>query len=160
MRPALLRPTVLFALVLSLPAPAARASAPGPNRTVRLQDLARLDPNQLSLVLSNLGSIAFDLENGTAGLEYPTGSGKYAVFAAGLWIVANVGNDVHAAIAEYSMEYVPGPMAGGTFHGTLQSATWDPRAGASYGALAPGLYWAVLSSEGRRVVRRVVVLDR
>jgi hypothetical protein len=48
----------------------------------------------------------------------------------------------------------------GVATGTLQSATWDPRAGASYGAIAPGLYWAVLSSEGRRVVRRVVVLDR
>jgi hypothetical protein len=76
---------------------------------------ATLDANQLGLKLTNIGSFGFDLTNGNGGLEFPIGSGKTCMFAGGLWIGARVGGQVRASIAEYSMDFAPGPMAAGTF---------------------------------------------
>jgi hypothetical protein len=39
----------------------------------------------------------------------------YALYAAGLWLGGVVDGQIRVAIAEYSDEYVPGPMAGGTY---------------------------------------------
>src|SRR5262249_45930988 len=50
----------------------------------------RIDVNQVSMVVTNFGAIAFDTQDGAAGLEYPKGSGKTAVFAAGPWLGASV----------------------------------------------------------------------
>src|SRR5712671_709220 len=74
-----------------------------------------MDVNNLDMVVTNHGSLAYDLVSGNAGLIYPRGTLKTAVFAAGLWVGAKVGPDIRVAIGEYSQEYVPGPMAGGTF---------------------------------------------
>ncbi|MGH7726204.1 MAG: hypothetical protein ACREOU_12325 [Candidatus Eiseniibacteriota bacterium] len=103
-----------FERVPALNARVAPASSPG-GPSISLSSQMPLDPNQLSLTLTNFASFAFDVQNGSAGLEYPTCSGRYVVFAAGLWVVANVGDDVHAAMTAYSTEFVPGPMAGGTY---------------------------------------------
>jgi len=74
-----------------------------------------MDVNNLDMVVTNHGSIAYDLETGNGGLIYPRGSIKTAVFAAGLWIGAKVGPEIRTAVGVYSQEYVPGPMLGGTF---------------------------------------------
>ena len=71
--------------------------------------------NNLDMIVTNHGSLAYDLETGNAGLIYPKGSTHTAVFASGLWIGAKVGGEIRTAIGEYSQEFVPGPMAGGTF---------------------------------------------
>ncbi len=73
----------------------------------------RIDINQISMVVTNTGSFAYDVLNGSAGLEYPKGTGKTAVFAAGLWLGALVNGQVRVAVSEYSDEYGPGAMVGG-----------------------------------------------
>jgi len=74
----------------------------------------RIDVNQINMFITNTGSFAFDFENQDAGLFYPKGTTKSAVFASGLWMGAKVGTDVRVAVAEYSQEYRPGAMNGTT----------------------------------------------
>src|SRR5262245_15431219 len=73
----------------------------------------RIDGNNISMVVTNTGSFAFDKATGKAGLEFPKGTGKTAVFAAGLWVGARVTGTTRIAVAEYSDEYGPGSAAGG-----------------------------------------------
>lgn len=68
----------------------------------------RIDVNTISMVVTNTGSFAFDKATGGAGLEFPKGTLKTAVFAAGLWLGAQVGGATRIAVAEYSDEYGPG----------------------------------------------------
>jgi hypothetical protein len=75
----------------------------------------RVDANQISMVVTNLGSFGFDIPQSNSGLEFPRGSGRTALFAGGLWLGASVAGQVRVTVGEYAMEYVPGPMAGGTF---------------------------------------------
>jgi hypothetical protein len=71
--------------------------------------LPAIDVNQIRMVVSKAGSFAWDLQSGAAGLEYPKGTGKTAVFAAGLWLSAGA----NVAVSEYSDEFMPGSMIGG-----------------------------------------------
>ncbi|HYJ33439.1 MAG TPA: T9SS type A sorting domain-containing protein [Candidatus Binatia bacterium] len=84
-----------------------------------IDNTGRMNVNNLDMVVTNHGSLAYDLLTGNAGLIYPRGTIKTAVFAAGLWLGALVtdstGTNIRAAVGEYSQEYTPGPMAGGTF---------------------------------------------
>ncbi len=75
----------------------------------------KIDANQLSMFVTNVGSFAFDLQAGNSGLEFPKGTGKTCVFAAGLWLGAQVAGQTRVTVAEYSQEFAPGPMVGGTF---------------------------------------------
>jgi hypothetical protein len=72
----------------------------------------RIDINQINMFVTNTGSFAFDFENSDAGLFWPKGTTRSAVFASGLWMGAKVGSEVRVALAEYSQEYVPGAMVG------------------------------------------------
>jgi hypothetical protein len=121
-----LRGVVLATLVLFVAAPEAlgapRAGAPAPRKGTQVKRAAaiidnndRMNANNLDMVVTNHGSISYDLETGNAGLIYPKGSTSTAVFAAGLWIGAKVNGEVRAAVGEYSQEFVPGPMKDGTF---------------------------------------------
>ena len=74
-----------------------------------------MDRNSLSMAVTNHGSLAFDLTTGQGGLEYPRGTGRIAVYAAGIWVGAKVAGEVRATVGEYIQEYAPGPMSGGTF---------------------------------------------
>ena len=93
----------------------AAATTAGPKRRARPartnpEDASqKIDVNNISMVVKNTGSFAYDTENGASGLEFPKGTGKFAVFAAGLWIGARVGGNVRASVAEYSDDYRPGP---------------------------------------------------
>src|SRR5580765_8697576 len=73
----------------------------------------RIDINNVSMVVKNTGSFAYDTEAGAAGLEFPKGTGKTAVFAAGFWMGALVGPDVRVSVAEYTDDYHPGQAVGG-----------------------------------------------
>ena len=68
-----------------------------------------LDVNRVRMLVSKAGSFAWDIETGNAGLEYPKGTGKTALYAAGLWLSA--GSLV--AASEYSDEFQAGAMVGG-----------------------------------------------
>ncbi len=89
------------------------------SRTVLIYDtIHTIDANSLEMFIYNNGNFAYDNANiygKTDGLYYPRGTKKTVVYDAGLWIGAKVNNQVRIAMAEYSSEFVPGPMANGTF---------------------------------------------
>src|SRR5437867_4329742 len=111
-------------LILTLAASDATAAvkpgvAPGRRAQHRaatiIDNTTHMDANNIDMVVTNHGSFAYDLVTGNAGFIYPKGSTKTAVFAAGPWIGAKVNGQVRIAVGEYSQEFTPGPMAGGTF---------------------------------------------
>jgi hypothetical protein len=116
-------PHVLAAVRPGTPAPRKRAAAPKRAAAI-IDNNDRMNVNNLDMVVTNHGSISYDLITGNAGLTYPKGSTHTAVFAAGLWLGAKVYTpgqvvgvdtpDLRVAIGEYSQEFTPGPMAGGT----------------------------------------------
>ncbi len=109
----------LGAIVLLESSAAATLRAASPHAPSALPAVARqawLDANHLSLPVSNVGSYALNLDNYDSGLEYPKGSGKPLVFAAGPWLAGKVGPDIRTAIAEFGWEFTPGPIVGGTYH--------------------------------------------
>src|SRR5215470_2319755 len=73
----------------------------------------RIDVNQLNMWVTNFGTIAWDVTTGNAGMVYPKGTDKTAIFASGLWLGARVGTQNRTVVAEYSQEYGPGQMIGG-----------------------------------------------
>src|SRR5258705_3669468 len=108
------RITLAVALTIGLAGIAVAAPIKGkkvrPAKSSRTQvtDLQRIDINNISMVVKNTGSFAYDTEGGGAGLEFPKGTGKTAVFAAGLWFGAMVNGAVRVSVAEYSDDYHPG----------------------------------------------------
>ena len=70
-----------------------------PARTNPEDSGQKIDINNISMVVKNTGSFAFDTENGTSGLEFPKGTGKFAVFAAGFWMGALVNGGVRVSVA-------------------------------------------------------------
>ncbi len=111
-----------LAVFLFLPEVVVASSPPGQNRSVAagrapaiFDNTARLDANNLDMVVTNHGSFAYDLITGGAGLTYPKGSTRTAVFAAGPWIGALVNGQARVAVGEYAQEFTPGPMLDGTF---------------------------------------------
>jgi len=68
-----------------------------------------LDINRIRMFVTPDGSFAYDPTTGSPGLEFPKGSGKTAVFSAGLWVTA--GSLV--SISEYTDEFQRGAMVGG-----------------------------------------------
>ena len=75
----------------------------------------KIDANQLSMFVTNIGSFAYDLGAQNSGLEFPKGTGKTCVYAAGIWMGAKVAGQTRVTVAEYSQEFTPGNMVGGTF---------------------------------------------
>jgi hypothetical protein len=118
--PSVAIPTLIASLLFSgslAPAAARPHTRPDgphlPSSPQVVDDIQRIDINDISMVVKNTGSIAYDTQNGAAGLEFPKGSGHTAVFAAGLWLGAVVGGQVRVTVSEYSDEYQPGSMVGG-----------------------------------------------
>lgn len=75
----------------------------------------KIDVNSINMYVTNVGSFAFDLAASDAGLWYPKGTDKSAIFASGLWIGCTVDDETRTVVAEYSQEYGPGAMTGGSF---------------------------------------------
>ena len=71
--------------------------------------------NNIRMFVTNTGSFAWDKVDAgqPAGFEFPKGTGKTAVFAAGLWLGARINGALHLAVSEYSDEYAPGSAVGG-----------------------------------------------
>ena len=100
---------LLLALTLALAAPVWAARDFG----------TRLDANRLSFAVSNAGSFGFAPVSGTSAFEYPRGSGLSSLYAGGLWVGAKVNGELRVALAEYAMDWAPGPMSGGTYRADL-----------------------------------------
>src|SRR2546422_1371551 len=117
------RMIAVLAFVLALPLSATATARPNEQHAARpsrprisvVDNSQRIDVNNISMFVTNTGSFAWDkVDPGQpAGLEFPKGTGKTAVFAAGLWLGAKVGGGVRVAISEYSDEYGPGSALGG-----------------------------------------------
>lgn len=80
-----------------------------------IQNDQTIGVNNIRMFVTNTGSFAWDKEGAgqPAGFEFPRGSGKTAVYAAGLWLGAKVNGGIRLAISEYSDEYMPGAIVGG-----------------------------------------------
>ena len=107
---------LLLAATASLAATArAQATKPRarPAQTTIVDASQRIDINNISMVVSNHGWFAYDEFTGSAGLEFPKGSFKTAVYASGLWLGAIGDGSVRVTVAEYSSDYRPGAAPGG-----------------------------------------------
>ncbi|HMS65198.1 MAG TPA: hypothetical protein PKD83_08090, partial [Ignavibacteria bacterium] len=85
-----------------------------PNQVMNLSSV-QLQANQINTWFRNNGSFNRNPATDNSGFEWPKGSAKFARYASGLWIGAQVGNDTLVCIAEFSYEYVGGniPVLGG-----------------------------------------------
>ncbi len=90
----------------------------GKVRPAAIDNTAYIGVNNLKMVVSNVGSFAYDPTNffgKSDGLYFPLGTTKSVVFAGGLWVGAKVHGTPRVTVAEYTSEYSPGGMANGTF---------------------------------------------
>jgi hypothetical protein len=89
------------------------------SRTAQIIDAdTYLNINALLCFIANQGNFAYDFTNvfgKTDGLYYPRGTDKTVLYSAGIWVGARVDGSPRIAMAEYSTEFVPGPMENGTF---------------------------------------------
>jgi hypothetical protein len=71
--------------------------------------------NNIRMFVTNTGSFAWDKSGAgqPAGFEFPKGTGKTALYAAGLWLGAKINGEKRLAVSEYSDEYKPGAAVGG-----------------------------------------------
>jgi hypothetical protein len=73
-------------------------------------DYAEFDANNIRAYVTNYGSFFRHPRTGNSGFEWPTGSKKYEIYSAGLWVGAKINDEVRIAIAEYAYEYAPGTI--------------------------------------------------
>lgn len=97
-------------LPLSLGAGDAGAAPSAASSTLIRDDGAHMDVNDLDMFMTNYGSFCYDVNGGNAGLIFPRGMVKTVMFAAGLWIGAEVEGNLRVSAAEYSMTYGPGKI--------------------------------------------------
>ena len=94
-------------------APAKGKGKAKPLRAAGVDNSKTIDINNMSMFVTNTGSFAWDKGTGAAGLEFPKGTGKTAVFAAGMWLGAQVAGKIRVSVSEYSDDYQPGQAVGG-----------------------------------------------
>jgi len=74
------------------------------------------DGNNISTWVWNTGVFDQDMRtNNTPGFQWPKGSGKFAIFSAGLSMAAYVDNSLRMAAVSYIGEYAPGYVLNGAF---------------------------------------------
>lgn len=71
------------------------------------------DVNQISSWTANDGKISDYNKTGNSGLEWPKGSGRHAVFTAGVWFAGFVNGELRSAAAEYTSEFQAGRIVNG-----------------------------------------------
>ena len=84
-----------------------------PTATQRVDLGKRVNINDVNMAISNVGSFAYDYALADAGLEFPKGSHKTAVFSSGLWLSANIGSSNRLALSGYAEEFMAGSAVGG-----------------------------------------------
>ena len=70
----------------------------------------QFDANQIRCWVGNNGEIVSYNVTGNSGLEWPKGSGNFAVFQSGLWVAGIVDGEQRSAAAEYTSEFSPGKI--------------------------------------------------
>ena len=72
--------------------------------------LRNFNPNRIATDINNRGAFVDYNRTGNSGMEWPAGSGKTIHFAGGIWIAGMVDGQVRTAAAEFSYEFMPGPI--------------------------------------------------
>lgn len=123
---------LLMALLLALPSVAAPPQEPfkkpaTPSGVASIDNTTFIDANNILMFVTNHGNFCRDLSDYfgyDAGTFYPYNTvadiesglmDNWCLYASGLWVGATVDGGVRVTIAEYSDEYVPGPMQDGSF---------------------------------------------
>jgi hypothetical protein len=72
----------------------------------------QFDGNRINAAISSSGPFADYLKTYSSGLEWPKGSGKTAIFSAGIWITGKhrASDSLRTAAQMYQTEYQPGPI--------------------------------------------------
>jgi hypothetical protein len=103
---------VLFAVFLSPRFSSALSNQGNPGRQTLIYDLQYQETNNVSMPITNFGQFGQNLA-GSAGDDWPKGSGNTYIFGAGIWVGALLGNDT-IVINGYNtvgsgQEFIPGP---------------------------------------------------
>ena len=90
----------------------ARRAGPSVAARVVSSDVYRhFDVNNLNMWLANSGQYAFPFEGQfNGGLLFPKGSVNNALYGAGIWIGAKIGNEIRTACGDYQTDWTPGAM--------------------------------------------------
>ena len=96
-------------------APDVRRPMASPLHTQSTDNTQTIGANNIRMFVTNTGSFAWDkgAAGQPAGFEFPKGTGKTALFAAGLWLGCKINGNQRLAVSEYSDEYQPGSAVGG-----------------------------------------------
>ena len=106
----------LFSIALSLEISFAGVLGPRERATSlriqksEVQDWKYLDVNTINCTISSYGQYADCLKSFSSGLEWPKGSGKTAVFTAGIWVIGRhqPSGLLRTAVQNYATEFRPG----------------------------------------------------
>lgn len=109
-------------LACALVASASETTRPQPARKGAATDVTSttitIDANNLDMFVTNVGVFAYDKSNARGkadGLYFPNNypaSDKTLIYDAGLWFGGQRGGQTLVSVAEYSQEFVPGPLGG------------------------------------------------
>lgn len=71
-----------------------------------------LDGNRVNTTVGSDGPFVDGRKTGQAGLEWPKGSGKTAIYSAGLWLggIHRPSGNIRVSNIDYTSEYQPGPL--------------------------------------------------
>jgi len=110
--PLLLTAGVALAVCFAPWASSARTDQVNPGRQILIYDLQYQKTNNISIPLTNFGQFGQNLA-GSAGDDWPKGSGNPYIFGAGIWVAAISGSDT-IVINGYNtvgsgQEFMPGP---------------------------------------------------
>jgi hypothetical protein len=89
----------------------------GGDKTQRLAKAAGIHrpfwtPNRIGTYLSNDGALVDHHTTGTAGMEWPVGSGNHINFQSGIWLAGLKEGKLATAISEFVSEFQPGTVTG------------------------------------------------
>lgn len=76
-------------------------------------DIPFWTPNRIGDYIGNNGQFVSFLPTGSAGLEWPLGSGNTAHFAGGIWLAGIKSGEIVTAAAEFTVEFQPGKVING-----------------------------------------------
>ena len=83
-------------------------------------DQVKLDVNAMDTYVASTVQVAQDVYTQTAGLVYPKGSGKTAVYGLGFWLAGKAGNLMRISRGGTGTEFFPGTIPGGV------RSPWQP----------------------------------
>ena len=88
-----------------------------------VQEWKNFDVNTIQCVINSAGPYCDYLKTNSSGLYWPKGSGKTAVFTAGIWVVGvhRPTSTLRTAVQDYQTEFQPGPILG-TFNTSTNKA--------------------------------------